>query len=274
LLGNLWRFDVNNTIDPSGYEAHKLVSLKDASDNPQPITAKPTVTTINNKPVIFIGTGRYLGVSDISNSQSQAFYAVKDSLNAVTLGNPRLSASNFVAQPAVSGTCPATANWCEPGQIVRLSSSNAVDWNTKNGWYMDFVTGGERSVTDSTIGLGTVLFTTISPNNSSANACGAETPDGSASFLYALDYLTGGAVEGTSGVSGISLGNMVATRPVMMSTGNGNIVSLTRGNSPSVPACTGPTCSTDLSGTLKTKPPIKASSGSTRRVSWRELVNE
>lgn len=269
LLGNLWRFDINNTIAPTGYEAKLLVSFVDASGNPQPITAKPTTATINGKTVVFVGTGRYLGISDLTNAQFETFYAVKDNPDATTLGNPRLSASNFVGQTLSSGTCPvgAPTTWCIPGQSVRGSTSNAVDWDLKNGWYVDFVTGGERSVTDSALAFGTLLFTTIAPNNSSASACGAETPDGSASYLYALDYRTGAPVQGTGAVSGVSLGNVIATRPIILKV-NGAIRYLIRtSHSGSAPG-------TDMGGSTGGIVPTVPGSGPTRRVSWRELINE
>ena len=273
LLGNLWRFDINNTIAPAGYDAKLLVSFTDAAGNPQPITAKPTTATINGKTVVFVGTGRYLGVSDLTDTQVETFYAVKDDPAAATLGDPRLTASNFVRQTLSSASCPAGAptTWCVPGQSVRTSTSNAVDWDLKNGWYVDFVTGGERSVTDSSLVRKTLLFTTIYPNNSTANACGTETADASASFLYALDYATGAAVQGTAAVSGVSLGNVIATRPIVLKI-NGSIRYLIRTSRSA--SAQGAGQGTDMGGSAGGIVPTTPPSGPTRRVSWRELVNE
>ncbi|MBS1230070.1 MAG: Type fimbrial biosis protein PilY1 [Proteobacteria bacterium] len=273
LLGNLWRFDINNTIAPSGYDAKLLVSFTDPSGNPQPITARPSTATINGKTVVFVGTGRYLGISDLTNAQVESYYAVKDDPDAVTLGDPRLSASLFVRQTLTSGTCPSGAptSWCIPGQSVRTSTNNAVDWDLKNGWYVDFLTAGERSVTDSVLALGTLLFTTIAPNNSSANACGTENPDASASYLYALDYKTGAPVQGTAAVSGVSLGNVIATRPIVLKV-NGSIRYLVRTSGSS--AAAGGADGSDLGGSAGGVVPTAPVAGATRRVSWRELVSE
>lgn len=271
LLGNLWRFDINNTIAPAGYEAQLLVSFTDADGNPQPITAKPTTATINGKTVVFVGTGRYLGVSDLTDTQVETFYAVKDRGDATTLGSPRLTSSNFVRQTLSSASCPddAPTTWCIPGQSVRTSTNNAVDWDIKNGWYVDFITGGERSVTDSALVSKTLLFTTIYPNNSTANACGTETADASASYLYALDYRTGAPVQGTAAVSGISLGNVIATRPIVLKV-NGSIRYLIRTSR----SGSGSGQGTDLGGSTGGIVPTASTSGVTRRVSWRELVTE
>jgi type IV pilus assembly protein PilY1 len=265
MLGNLWRFDINNDIGAAGYDAQLLVSF----GSTQPITAKPTVATVDGKPVVYVGTGRYLGVNDVTDSSQQTFYAIKDNLGSTTYGNPRTAGNGFIQQSLTSGTCPsgAPATVCSPGQIVRTSSSNAVNWTTNNGWYVDFVTGGERSSTDPSLGLGTLLFTTITPNNASASACGTASTDTSASFVYALDYLTGGAVTGSGTVSAVSLGSGIATRPVLIRQSDGTVRALIRTSG-------GAGAGTDMGSTVVVAPTINPTSSNSRRVSWRELITE
>jgi type IV pilus assembly protein PilY1 len=270
MFGNLWRFDINGDIGASGYDAQLLVTVKGPNNETQPITVKPVQATINGKPVVFAGTGRFLGVSDVSDTSTESFYAVKDDLDTVTFGNPRLSSSNFVQQTLSVGTCPADAptTVCQPSQEVRLSTSNPVDWSSKNGWYLDFVTGGERSSTDPSLALGTLLFTTITPQASSGSACGPTTGT-AASFIYALNYLTGAPVNGAFGVSGISLGSGLVTRPVMIEQADGTVRALVR-----TPATSNAGNGTDDGSTIVTTPPIDpAGGGATRRVSWRVLSN-
>ena len=267
-LGNLWRFDINGDIGATGRDAHLLVSLKDASGNAQPITTKPTIASVNGQPIVYVGTGRYLGTSDVIDNSFQAFYAVLDKSNTTTYGNPRVTANGFIHQTLTSGTCPSgsLASVCLPGQVVRTSTSNAVDWSVDNGWYIDFLTGGERSSSDPTLGLGSLLFTTIRPQSSSVSACGAPGADTSASFLYVLNYLTGAAVVGANTVTGVSLGSGLVTRPVMIELSDGSVRALIRlaNNTPN---------GTDMGSTTIRTPPINApSSASLRRVSWRELT--
>ena len=265
-LGNVWRFDINNDIGATGYDAQLLVSLTDSADKAQPVTVKPVQATVSGKPVIFVGAGRYLGTTDVADNSTQSFYAIKDNLDTVTLGNPRTGSSNFIAQTFTSGTCPegTPSTVCIAQQEVRTSSSNTVDWTTKNGWYVDFLTGGERVSTDPQLSLGTLLFTTITPQASTVSACGPTTGT-AASFVYALDYLTGGAVDGANGVSGISLGSGLVTRPVMILQADGTVRALIRTSS-------GVSSGSDLGGTIVITPPIKPPSASgTRRVSWRVL---
>ncbi len=274
-FGNLWRFDVNNNIGAAGYDAHLLVSFKDSHGNAQPVTIKPVEATINGKPVIYVGTGRYLGTTDVADTSIQTFYAVKDNLDDTTYGNPRTTGSGFVQQTFTAGTCPdgAPTTVCTPGQVVRTSSANAVDWSSQNGWYVDFLTGGERASSDPSLALGTLLFTTITPQGSSVSACGSDSTNTSASFVYALDYLTGGAVAGSEGVSGISAGAGLVTRPVMIEQADGTVRALIRTSGGFSSGGSGN--DTDLGSTIVITPPIKPSSGSaTRRVSWRELTTK
>ncbi len=270
LLGNLWRFDVNGDIGTTGIEAHRLISFTDDNNNVQPIMAKPIVTTVNYRPVVYVGTGRYLGTTDVSSSRIQSFYAVKDNLNSTSLTNPRTTGSGFVEQTLTSGTCPdgAPANVCSPGQSVRTTSNNAVNLNTGNGWYIDFLNGGERSTTDPALGLGLLMFTTIQPNLTAAGACGVEGTDTSSSFIYSLNYLTGTAVSGAYSVGAASLGLGLATRPVLIRQGDGTVRALIRMSSGS--GGTG----TDGGRTVIYTPNSPSVGGTARRVSWRELNGE
>jgi type IV pilus assembly protein PilY1 len=267
LLGDLWRFDVNNNIGAAGYDAQLLVKFTDASNNPQPVTTKPVLTTVGSYTLVYVGTGRYLGTTDVTDTSMESFYAVLDRSDQTTYGNPRNTSSKFVQQTMTSTTCPANTavTWCNPGQIVRTSSNNAVDYGVNNGWYIDFLTAGERSISDATLGLGTLLFTTITPQSATANACTATAIDGSGSFLYALNYLNGGPVDGSNGVVAVNMGSYFVTKPVMLELGNNNVVALTRVSNGQ------PGNGTDGGSTSMTQPPIAASAGEMRRVSWRVL---
>jgi type IV pilus assembly protein PilY1 len=235
LLGNLWRFDVNNAVGAAGYDAQRLVTVQDPSGNPQPLMAKPALGEIGGKPIVVIGTGQYLGVSDLSTVTTNSIYAVKDSLDANSLATPRAAGSNFVQQTMVEQDCPsnAPATVCQPGQVVRtMGTTNAVDWSVKNGWYVDFPVGGERSVTDLQLALGTLVFTTIKPQSATADAIigctGGSTGTSAVSSLYYLDYTTGGSVDGTKNVVGEELCTCIATRPAVVRTESGTLQGIIR----------------------------------------------
>ena len=271
LNGNVWRFDVNNTIGTSGYDAQLLVTLKDDLGNVQPITAKPTIAVLGGFPVVYVGTGKFLGVSDIGTTGQQSFYAIKDNSGTTTFGDPRLVASNFVHQTGSTMTCPAaqvTAGTCSAGESVRgiaESDCNPMDWSVKNGWYVDDLTAGERSYTDSTLGLGSLVYTTNIPSPASGVACGTLGADTSTSFRYVQDYKTGCAVAGTDGVIATNLGAGLVTRPNLVRLPSGSLYSMIRQSG----SATGPKTLIE-----KVADSQGASGIPARRVSWRQLFTE
>ena len=257
LLGNLWRFDIDNTIGSAGYDAHKLTTFfSDAGGTvAQPITTRPELGEVGSYAMIFVGTGRYLGTPDLTDKSKQTFYAVKDALDSASLANPRATGSNFVEQTLTAVPCPAaavSAGRCSSGETVRTVSSNAVNFASNNGWYIDLPDAGERSNVDPSLALGTLSFNTNVPN---ASVCTA----GGYSYSNFVDYRTGSAVSTAVGVVSRKLGNALATRGVFVRLPNNTVVQLTRLSD----------------GTTVTSPvPIGAGAGTTRRVSWRELIVE
>lgn len=258
MLGNLWRFDLIDNVGPSGYEAERLTTFYSdtAGTARQPITTKPELGSVSGTAVVFVGTGRYLGATDLTDTSLQTFYAVKDPVGSSALtafSNPRASGSGFVSQTQTTGTCPAGSptSICTSGQSIRTTTNNTVNFSTNNGWYVDLPDSAERSNTDPTLALGTLAFTTNVPN---VSACTA----GGYSWTYFLDYRTGAAVStSTTLVAGKKLGNALATRAVLVRLPNNTVVQLTRMSDGT---------------TVTTNVPIGSSGGVTRRVSWRELV--
>lgn len=265
LFGNLWRF----SIEPGSFGSHRLAILKDADGSTQPITVRPQVTTLNGAPVIYVGTGRYLGSTDVETSPKpkNSFYGIKDDLSTTTTYNSPRTYTSFIGQQAVDGVCPSGApvSVCQPGQIVRTVTqvSGAANSNltSQNGWFLDFpASAGEIQFTDPRLALGTLTFSTSVPKKATSAVCSAKTggSDGDA-LAYMLDYLTGGAVGTTSGVIATNLGAGVATAPQIAQLPNGTVIAkyrLSTGQEVSVPLRFG------------------ATGGATRRISWRELVTE
>ncbi len=257
LLGNLWRFDINGNIGAAGYDAQLLTTFyaNAAGSVTQPITTRPELGDVGGTAVVFVGTGRFLGVSDLSDTTQQTFYAVKDTLGTTTYSNPQAATSNFVQQVVTTTTCPAGSptTICTTGQQVRVSTAKAVNFATNNGWYVNLPDSGERSNTDPTLALGTLGFTTNVPNNSACTA-------GGYSWRYVLDYRTGAPVStSTTGITAVALGNALATRGVFVRLPNNVIIQLTRLSDGT---------------TMTTNVPIGAGVAPIRRISWRELIQE
>jgi type IV pilus assembly protein PilY1 len=175
LNGNLWRFDINSTSAP-----FKLASLVGPNGvTPQSITTVPQLGMINKQRVIFVGTGKYLELADLSNLDTQTIYAIKDANLGTSLGNPR---SSLVAQTiTVSGSNRS------------VGTTASVDFNTGLGWRVDLPDIGERVNINPFLINGVLLAPTIVPSSTSCS------PGGYGWFNY-FDYKTGGAIPSLGGV--------------------------------------------------------------------------
>ena len=231
---------------------------------------RPELAEVSGYTVIYAGTGRFLGVSDLSNTSQQSFYAIKDPLlTATTPGQPiydnpggtsrtTRSSSGFVPQIQTNTTCPSGApvEICLSSEAVRTSTNNTVSFAQDNGWFIDFPDTGERASsasTDPQLIWGTLLFTTSIP---SATACTA----GGSSVMYYVNYADGGAIAisgSTNTVVGRASGNAFASRPTVVRLPNGQFRSLV----------------TQSDNTqVNTPMPLGMSDLSVRRISWHELI--
>lgn len=175
LLGNIWKFDVTST-SPNQWKVAfgnaatpaPLFTAKDALNNPQSVTTR---LEVGKHPVsgvmVYFGTGKYLETSDSLTTSPQSFYAIWD-------GNAQVSGRGALLQQQVTGVSGS----------YRLTSDNAIDWNTHHGWYLDLPTSGERQVTDSQLRNGKIIFTTMIPDTT---ACSY----GGSGWLMEMDALSG-----------------------------------------------------------------------------------
>jgi type IV pilus assembly protein PilY1 len=227
LYGNLWRFNVDTGV----------VQKVAAFGSSQPITVRPELGEIDSKAIIFLGTGRYLGQSDLVDTSTQSIYAIKDDLGTTTITNPQ---SVLVQQTLTTSG------------LTRTVSSNAVDWNTQQGWYINLPDSGERINIDPILELGTL---TVASNTPTSGAC---TPGGY-SWLYNLNYKTGSFVSTSTGsvvankLSFITVGLNVVKLP------DGTVIIYRTGHKNPVPE----------THTM----PVGGGAVEAKRITWRELVN-
>lgn len=190
LSGNLWRFDIETM------SAAKLAMFDNGG--PQPITAAPELGEVLKQGVkyrvIFVGTGKYLGLSDITDASPQTMYAIKDTLSSTWSGSFR-SVSGVVKQTlSTSGS-------------TRTVTSNPVNWSSSPGWYIDLPISKERMNVDPVLWQGTLVFVTNIPSN---DACSV----GGSSWMQFVDFATGGMVPGAS-AAGAFLGDELGTSPAI-----------------------------------------------------------
>ena len=241
LLGNLWRFDIN-TAPASNVNPYKVATLKDPSGNPQPITTEPELKNIGNQRVIYVGTGKYLEINDLSDTQVQTMYAITDKNSFTTLANAR---DSMTSQTFVTNTTAGTR--------AGATTSNAVDLIANRGWYIDFP-AGERVNVAARLESGTLIFPTIVPSST-------ECSPGGTGWLNFVDYKTGApqvagalvSVKTNTPIVGVNI-YFIKGKPV---------VAIVTANDPTP--------------TIRDEVPFGGSSGgdfSNHGVIWRELIEE
>lgn len=233
LYGNVWRFDLssNSTAD---WNVKRLATLVDGTGKVQPITNSIELGVVKRKRMVFVGTGKYLGATDIPGgtgantnaSQPQSFYGLMDDRSdSPTITPLRL---NLVRQTATKS-----------GDNINVTS-NPLDLTTKKGWVLDFATtpAGERSYTSPVLFQGVLAFTTNIPSSD-------ECSPGGSSNLYFLNYANGGAIPN---LSSRFVGDVLASRVQPEGLPNGSIKILVRTSDGknkvydvSVPSATTPT---------------------------------
>lgn len=237
MLGNLWRFDIDDQVLP--YQSAMLLGqLKTPGGLPQPVTTKPEVMLVSKLyPVVVVGTGRYLGDSDITDSSQQSIYIIKDPMINLPLGVLRTSPDMVKHTVTVSGTSAT-------------STTEPIDWDVKSGWWFDLPNTGERVVSNMSISSGTLFVPSAVP---SGDAC----ISGGSSWLYRID-ITSGLSKDPIGMLFSSDSLIVGQTFAELSDGTGRMY---------VRDSTGKTKQFD------TGESTPAGVGDPRRTSWRELIN-
>jgi type IV pilus assembly protein PilY1 len=246
LLGNVWRFDIGDPAQLPGARALRLAQLV-RNGVAQPVTVRPALSLVRagsqSIPLVSVGTGRYLGITDVQDKSVQSVYTFKDTLTSSALGDLR-SLPTMVRQELSGGGDAA----------LRSITRKPVDWLTDAGWYLDLdvqADSGERVTLDLEQQFGRLYLVANAPDT---NPCRPRAE----SWFYVLQYQDGSYVplnEGSVAGRRNSLASLAAgahlirvgARPVMMMT--------------------------DENGTLTSvaQSPVGGSASAVRRVSWREL---
>lgn len=256
LLGNVWRFDADDRVPPSGKEATLIAELGQINGaGTQPVTTKPELAEINaggsNHAVVYVATGRYLGATDLADTSLQSIYAFKDNLTDTGLGKVR-TAGVLVKQTLTTVNGPS-------GETIRTSTSNSVDWASQSGWYVDMnpnnESPGERVNVDMQQQLGVL---TVASNVPDSNACNV----GGYAWLYSFDFKTGHYL---STAANSAVGRRLSSNALVAGI---KTIKLTTGKTVTVV--------TDTGGNIGTNDDPSSGGGAggvAKRMSWRELIN-
>ena len=259
LFGNMVKFDLETTT--TGSVAYTLYTATDTSSVVQPITSAPELYAHPNGGImVLFGTGKYLEVADKTTSSQQTFYGIWDNGANVPTSPTR---SNLQAQLLINDSISAD------GAIYSTSTRNAVDWDTKKGWYLDLTTSGgnpsERVVYDPQI-LGVILnFVTVVP---STDVCAY----GGDSYDFLLDPITGGSLDyaaftGVPAIDTASSGRLFASRRLSTVGISPTGTTITVGRGSGYDYKGGSTGNIEKFGVT-----LKAAAGA--RLSWREISTD
>ncbi|MFQ6024312.1 MAG: pilus assembly protein [Acidiferrobacterales bacterium] len=195
LQGNLWKFDVQDSIPnnwgvaaAAGPTPQPLFTARDAANIPQPITVRPQVSHHPDGGdgfMVFFGTGKYMETGDNATAgpqQVHTFYGIWDEKGTNGGNHTMVSNNDLQTQTIGTGTFG--------GQTVRTVSDNPINaWGTgigeHMGWRVDLPSTAEKAVTDPVLRTGRVIFTTLVPNDS---PCAV----GGTSWLMELNFHNGG----------------------------------------------------------------------------------
>jgi type IV pilus assembly protein PilY1 len=161
LNGDLWGFDINSDSN----NVYKIAS------GLGPITVPPQIAHVDSNVVLFFGSGRYLGNSDLAE-QTGTIYAIKD--KTIAAGGASTGASGTIT----------TANLTE----ITGASTGGVNWSSGSGWYFSLPTG-QRVVTPAQKYGSALLVAAIKPV--ALKSCEM----GGSGYLYAFDAGTGQAAN-------------------------------------------------------------------------------
>ena len=246
LNGNLWRFNLTGDTS-SGWSVARFAIVQDAATptpRRQPITSAPAVTTVSGERTVIVGTGLYLGKSDVPgvtganpwSSQTQTLYGLRDKLTSLPA----------VLRPTLQQQTLTTSG------TSRSITSTAVDYSTKNGWYIDFPSTGERVYTNPQLSLDAVIVTSNIP---SPTPC---VPGGS-SWGYTIDVANGGLpARALTTYAGLAFTNVLLSRATVVALPGGDRYAIAR---------------TSDGGTVQWRlpPAPTASTVPSRRTSWRQI---
>lgn len=244
LLGNVWRFDINDILNAAGREATRVATVVDDLGVGQPITTRPELAEVGGATFVYVATGKYLGTTDLSNTQLQTIWGLRDDLTptALTLTSLRTNLREMTITNQGSGTSAFRTNGC------------TANCGSTDGWFADLPDTGERVNIDMKLQLGTLV---VASNVPESNACNI----GGYAWLNYFNNEDGQAVESDNVVGRRLVG---AGGQESLAVGL-NIVRLPSGKTVVIATTSG-------AQQLTVEAPFNVAPPTGKRVSWREIV--
>ncbi|MEH6493745.1 PilC/PilY family type IV pilus protein [Halopseudomonas sp.] len=162
--GQLWKFDLSDADYHHWTIAHAGTPLFTAAGG-QPISVAPVLHTSAQAgaDLLLFGTGQFLQPADLTDTRSQAFYAVLDAPQVPSGGltPAQLQEQRILEEAAGEDGAPA----------MRRSSAELVDWTRHYGWRLTLPGPGEKAHRAARIKDSRVLFSTGFLQDGAADPC-------------------------------------------------------------------------------------------------------
>ena len=215
LRGNLWKFDISSgNADEWGvaFGGSPLHIAQYAggggSTSLQPIMAPPIVKANDRGArglMVAYGTGRSLTEGDRTDTSKQTIYSILDKTQYKLKNGKVVVDSNVTASPVDTGTTGLVEQTVQntaidgsgnsSGRKMWTVSQNAVDFNSKSGWYLDFPETGERLLQGLSFYDGSNILEVISIVPGSGGSTGEEScapsPKDARKFRIFLNIMDG-----------------------------------------------------------------------------------
>jgi type IV pilus assembly protein PilY1 len=196
LFGNVWAFDLSNS------NVSQWASDYGSGNNPQPLfsaeisgVAQPITSDLKVKThpssegfLIYFGTGKYLGKSDLTDTSQQTFYAIWDRMGNSSNGFNRTRLLEQTVTAHSTASTDLRARVVSKNSIQWDNGSNPVESTEKLGWYIDLPESGERVHQAPTLRDGRVIFVSVTP---ATDPCAGE----GTSWLMEVDAFDGGRLD-------------------------------------------------------------------------------
>jgi type IV pilus assembly protein PilY1 len=266
LHGKVWKLDFTklgasswsfNALSFYKYneEARPMYIAKTASGAVQPITMAPLIASAaaSGKKSIYVafGTGKFLEASDTRSTAQNSFYALYDDDNAsVADGVASISGRGRLMASTVTGAEVTTNSfkWGRP--------TTDADTSKRSGWYFDFPSTLEKSISGATIiGNQVILGNLVPPTLTNADSC-REIGGGGKKYNVNIDAGNGTFADSAVGLLGGILALNIPS--ALNGTGRDLRTTLDFGSNGARPDAT----------TITPTPP-----STPRRLSWRQINN-
>ncbi|RYE53892.1 MAG: hypothetical protein EOP20_12700 [Hyphomicrobiales bacterium] len=198
---------------------YPLFIAKDGNGNVQPISMAPSLVASATNPTgvqVAFGTGKYLEVPDRGSTAQNSFYVVYDNGTTQPDNSPPGAAVISGRGRLKAGSINATTGAVTVPAFVFGRATSDTDTTQRSGFYVDYITSGERQISGATLSGTTLVFGSLIPGSSgtSANACGVSGGSGN-EYRIDVDSGTGSRRVSQVGILGqplvLDLGSTTST---------------------------------------------------------------